>query len=132
MKTVLASLGIYFLGTIICTFFAIMFIEGWGMLGAIFAYVIIYFVTTLFICKYHPKLWWIAAIVITSYLWMWFIFDIGLTNIIELLVEPNLIDNKNFYNLLPLIGFISSFIGSYVGFRLSKSKIIHLKSDNTI
>ncbi len=127
MKTALASLGMYFLGTIICTMFAIIFVKGWGTFGAIAAFVIIYFVTTVVICKSFPKLWWIAAIVITSYLWMWG-FNLGLGNIIELLVKPSLIDSRNFYNLLPLIGFVSSFVGSYVGFRLSKSKEVHLKS----
>lgn len=120
MKTIFASIGMYFLGTIICTMFAIMFVEGWGIFGAIFAFVIIFFVTTLLICKYFPKLWWISSVIITSYLWMWG-FQIGIGNIIELLVKPSLIDDKNFYNLLPLIGFISSFSGSYLGFRLSKS-----------
>lgn len=128
MKTVLASLGMYFLGMIICTVLSIIFIEGWGIIIAIVSFVVIYFVTTLLICKFFPKLWWIAAIIITSYAWMWE-FGIGLSNIIELLVEPSLIDGKNFYNLLPLISFVSSFAGSYVGYKLSMKEEMHLKSN---
>lgn len=129
MKTTLASLGMYFLGTIICTFFAIMFVKGWGTFVTIAAFVIVYFVSTVFIYKSYPKLWWIAAIVITSYLLIWGFHIIGLGNIIELLVEPSLIDSRNFYKLLPLIAFVSSFAGSYVGYKLSMREEMHLKSD---
>ena len=121
MKISWSSLGMYFLGNIVCTLLAIIFVEGWGIFGAIGTFVIIYFVITLLICRSFPKHWWIAAIIITSYLWSW-LLHLGVNNIIELLFNPSLIDSKNFYTLLPLIGIISSIIGSYVGFRLSKSK----------
>ena len=122
MKTILASIGMYFLGTIISTVLVVIFIKGGGTIVAIVSFVVIFFVTTLLICKFFPKLWWIAPFIITSYLWMW-AFQIGLSNIIQLLAKPNLIDGKNYYNLLPLIGFVSSFVGSYIGFRLSSLKV---------
>ena len=121
MKISWSSLGMYFLGGILSSIFAIIFIKGWGIYGAIGAFVIVYFVITLFICRSFPKHWWIAAVIISGYLWLW-AFHLGVNNIIELLFDPSLIDSKNFYTILPLIGTISSIVGSYSGFRLSKLK----------
>ena len=123
MKEMFISLGLAFLlgiGALVATFF---FIEGWGAVVTIIVNASAFFIAGYLMGKIKPKSILYSGFIIVLPFWISFVSDIHyFSDVFGVLSNPSKIDERNFYELLPIIALVSTFIGLYIGKRMAIRK----------
>jgi hypothetical protein len=126
MKELVISLGLAFLlgiGGLVVAFF---FIEGWGAAFTIITNASAFFFAGYLMGKIKPKSILYSGFIIILPFWIIFGSDIHyFIDVFNFLSNPSKIDEYNFYELLPMIALVSTYIGLYIGKRM----VIRKKED---
>ena len=126
LKSFLISLLIAIALGIGALIFLFIFIEGWGISGTLFSTLIAFCGCGFIMGKTRPQSKFYAGIFIS--LPILIVFS-NFQAVSELLTSPSSINGRNFYDLLPLLAILFSYLGIYLGYKFrKKSKVTTYRS----